>query len=172
MKKKMRVFRKGKHFKSAGRKFTPLEKATDEVGGGKNIDVDGGLMPPSAETVRARSSLTGFIVISFFVLIVFNIFTAHCSAVTLLLAQEALVKVLPDYDEIVTESKIFSELEINAVKSRLGGNPGSNPQKNDFYFGVKDGKKVGAAIILEEPGKFGIMKIAVGLTMEGEVYAV
>ncbi|MBU4479494.1 MAG: FMN-binding protein, partial [Candidatus Omnitrophica bacterium] len=32
--------------------------------------------------------------------------------------------------------------------------------------------KVGAAIILEEPGKFGIMKIAVGLTMEGEVYAV
>ncbi len=41
-------------------KFTPLEKATDKVGGGKNIGADGGLMPPSAETVRERSSLTGF----------------------------------------------------------------------------------------------------------------
>ncbi|MBU4304170.1 MAG: hypothetical protein KJ893_00865 [Candidatus Omnitrophica bacterium] len=36
--------------------FTPLEKATDEVGGGKNIDADA----PSAESVRERSSLTGF----------------------------------------------------------------------------------------------------------------
>ncbi|MCG2703521.1 MAG: 4-alpha-glucanotransferase [Candidatus Omnitrophica bacterium] len=40
--------------------FTPLEKAPDEVGGGRNIDADGGLMPPLAETVRERSSLTGF----------------------------------------------------------------------------------------------------------------
>ena len=28
--------------------FTPLEKATDKVGGGKNIGADGGLMPPQA----------------------------------------------------------------------------------------------------------------------------
>ncbi|MBL7130564.1 MAG: hypothetical protein ISS45_04045, partial [Candidatus Omnitrophica bacterium] len=40
--------------------FTPLEKATDKVGGGKDRAADGGLMPPSAETVRERSSLTGF----------------------------------------------------------------------------------------------------------------
>ncbi len=39
--------------------FTPLEKATDEVGG-ENKEADGGLMPPSAHTVRERSSLTGF----------------------------------------------------------------------------------------------------------------
>ena len=55
--------------------FTPLERSPDEVGGGKNIDADGGLMPPlaplyskhltgSAETVREqRSSLTGFTII-------------------------------------------------------------------------------------------------------------
>ena len=51
--------------------FTPLEKVhpvrdlsltgqADEVGGEKNIDTGGGLMPPPAETVRERSSLTGF----------------------------------------------------------------------------------------------------------------
>ena len=43
--------------------FTPLEKATDEVGGGKDIGSDCGLMPLSAETVRERSSLTGFTLI-------------------------------------------------------------------------------------------------------------
>ncbi|MFH1578244.1 MAG: OstA-like protein [Candidatus Omnitrophota bacterium] len=50
--------------------FTPLEKATEEVGGGKDLDADGGLMPPSAETVSPvrnkisngvrENSLTGF----------------------------------------------------------------------------------------------------------------
>ncbi|MFH1083015.1 MAG: ATP-binding protein [Pseudomonadota bacterium] len=40
--------------------FTPLEKATDEVGGRIPYKADGGLMPPSAQTVRGRSSLTGF----------------------------------------------------------------------------------------------------------------
>ncbi|MCG2712797.1 MAG: FMN-binding protein [Candidatus Omnitrophica bacterium] len=113
-----------------------------------------------------------FTIIYFFVLITFNIFTTHCLAVTLLLEKEALIKVLPDYDEIVTESKTFSESEINAVKIRLGENLGSNPQKIDFYFAVKDGAKAGTAIILEEPGNFGTMKIAVGLTMQGKVYAV
>ncbi|MBU2574329.1 MAG: trypsin-like serine protease [Elusimicrobia bacterium] len=39
--------------------FTPLEKAADKAGGGKNIDADGGLMSPLAETVR-ENSLTGF----------------------------------------------------------------------------------------------------------------
>ncbi|MCG2703313.1 MAG: prepilin-type N-terminal cleavage/methylation domain-containing protein [Candidatus Omnitrophica bacterium] len=56
------MFRKKISFASA-RAFTPLEKATDEVGGGKNIDAAGGLMPMSAETVRERSSLTGFTLI-------------------------------------------------------------------------------------------------------------
>ena len=43
--------------------FTPLEKATDKAGGGKDIAADGGLMPPSAGTVREQSSLTGFTLI-------------------------------------------------------------------------------------------------------------
>ncbi|MFH1577891.1 MAG: acyloxyacyl hydrolase [Candidatus Omnitrophota bacterium] len=41
--------------------FTPLEKATDKVGGGKDIDTDGGLMPPSAPL--ERNFLTGFTII-------------------------------------------------------------------------------------------------------------
>jgi general secretion pathway protein D len=41
-----------------GTSFTPLEKATDKVGG-KDIDADGGLMPPSAHPLR-ENSLTGF----------------------------------------------------------------------------------------------------------------
>ena len=36
--------------------FTPLEKATDEAGGEKNIDAD----PVLLNGVRERSSLTGF----------------------------------------------------------------------------------------------------------------
>ena len=44
------------------REFTPLEKATNEIGGKYLIKADGGIMPPSAHTVRGRSSLTGFIV--------------------------------------------------------------------------------------------------------------
>jgi len=43
--------------------FTPLEKATDEVGGRIPYKADGGLMPLSAQTVRGRSSLTGFTLI-------------------------------------------------------------------------------------------------------------
>ncbi len=42
------------------RPFTPLEKATNEIGGNYLIKPDGGIMPPSAHTVRRRSSLTGF----------------------------------------------------------------------------------------------------------------
>ncbi|MFH1578308.1 MAG: hypothetical protein ABIC18_04495 [Candidatus Omnitrophota bacterium] len=54
-------------------KFTPLEKATDKVGGGKNIDADGSLkqnVSPirnkisngvrESSSVMGRSSLTGF----------------------------------------------------------------------------------------------------------------
>jgi hypothetical protein len=40
--------------------FTPLEKATDFNRWSTDSQADGGLMPPSAQTVRERSSLTGF----------------------------------------------------------------------------------------------------------------
>ncbi|MBU4304253.1 MAG: prepilin-type N-terminal cleavage/methylation domain-containing protein, partial [Candidatus Omnitrophica bacterium] len=61
--------------------FTPLEKATDEVSGEKNIDADGSLMPPSAETVspiknnisngiKGRSSLTGFTLIELMLVVI------------------------------------------------------------------------------------------------------
>lgn len=41
--------------------FTPLEKSIDEVGGKPIGQPDGDLKPPSASTVRGRSSLTRFI---------------------------------------------------------------------------------------------------------------
>ena len=40
--------------------FTPLEKATDFNRWSLPLKADGGLMSPSAETERVRSSLTGF----------------------------------------------------------------------------------------------------------------
>lgn len=40
--------------------FTPLEKATDFNRWSLPIKADGGIKPPSAQTVRGRSSLTGF----------------------------------------------------------------------------------------------------------------
>ncbi|MFA5361948.1 MAG: hypothetical protein WC335_01705 [Candidatus Omnitrophota bacterium] len=41
-------------------RFTPLEKATDFSRWYADFYADGGLMPPSAKTVRGQSSLTGF----------------------------------------------------------------------------------------------------------------
>ena len=40
--------------------FTPLEKSNDEVNNKIPYKTDGGLMPPSAQIVKERSSLTGF----------------------------------------------------------------------------------------------------------------
>ena len=41
-------------------RFTPLEKAADFNRWSSPIEADGGLKPPSVQTVRERSSLTGF----------------------------------------------------------------------------------------------------------------
>ena len=51
------------------RVFTPIEKATDEAGG-ENKEADGGLMPPSAHTVRERSSLMGFTLLEIMITVV------------------------------------------------------------------------------------------------------
>jgi len=58
------------YYLSNKRLFTPLEKATEEVGGRVPYKADGGLMPPSAQTVRGRGSLTGFTLILFCLIIV------------------------------------------------------------------------------------------------------
>jgi len=47
-------------YKYEKRGFTPLEKATDFSRWSLPIEGDGGLKPPSPQTVRERSSLTGF----------------------------------------------------------------------------------------------------------------
>jgi prepilin-type N-terminal cleavage/methylation domain-containing protein len=53
------------HFGSVQRlaAFTPLEKAADFNRRSTPFKADGGLKPPSAQTVRERSSLTGFTMI-------------------------------------------------------------------------------------------------------------
>ena len=50
--------------------LAPSEKATDKASGGKDIAADGGLRPPSAGTVRERSSLTGFTFLVAFVCVI------------------------------------------------------------------------------------------------------
>ncbi len=56
------IYKKALDLVCAGKlsSFTPLEKAAEFIRRSLPYKADGGLMPPSAYTVRERSSLTGF----------------------------------------------------------------------------------------------------------------
>ncbi len=68
--------------------FTPLEKAAEFIQRSLPYKADGGLMPPSAYTVRERSSLTGFTAI----VIAQDIQESKCGAKIIETKGEAFVK--------------------------------------------------------------------------------
>ncbi len=103
-----------------------------------------------------------------------------CYAFVLLTKEQAFKKVLgKDYD-IVIETKELKGETLAKVKRRLGGKlvhyqAGSESRrveeetKIDFHFAVKDGKKVGVAIIDVEPGKWGPVEFFIALDLEATV---
>lgn len=101
-------------------------------------------------------------------------------AMELLTKEQALKQIFPDADKVVEEKQSLTADVESKIKNRLGSelvfrSKGSKSKEvtekkeYTFYFGIKNGKKVGAAVIEEEPGKWGLVKFIVGLDMNGKV---
>lgn len=106
--------------------------------------------------------------------------SAASSAMTLLTEEEALKEMFPDADTVVSEMKILDPAEVDALNDRIGGRlvlyqKGSKSEKlaekddYTFYFGIKDGKKTGVAVMDTQPGKWGPVQFIIALDMEGKV---
>lgn len=119
-----------------------------------------------------------------FLAIIFLFFSAsQCFAITLLIKEEALERLFPDADEITEQKITASSKQINAIKQALGGKlvhtlKGTEAYELDaqkefiFYFGKKTGKVIGVALILKEPGKWGLIKFIVRMSPEPAIEAV
>ncbi|MFW6134771.1 MAG: FMN-binding protein [Elusimicrobiota bacterium] len=96
--------------------------------------------------------------------------------------KEALNKIFKDCDRIVEEKVVLSGLKEKKVREKLGGSlfdwtPLSRAERKKFtekstytfYFGIKEGKKTGAALIETQPGKWGPMEFLIQMSMDGKV---
>lgn len=86
--------------------------------------------------------------------------------------QKALKEMLPGAASIEKVVKPVTAAELSAIKKELGGKlyadgkPGITPKEFTFYFGMKDGKKTGVAMMQHEPGKWGVVGFSVGMTAD------
>ncbi|MCX6842562.1 MAG: FMN-binding protein [candidate division WOR-3 bacterium] len=101
-------------------------------------------------------------------------------AVVLLNHDAALKAMFPNADKVVTEDKALTADQIAAVKGLCGdkwtlyqsGAKTEEVAENDtvsFYFGTKDGKKTGVALVEVQPGKWGPVKYVVAMDLAGKV---
>lgn len=81
--------------------------------------------------------------------------------------EQALMKVLPDCDEILYDEIILTDDEKNQLQNRLG----RKIFENSFitYIGINTGKVAGYAIITEEVGKFHPYTFIVSVSPKGEI---
>ncbi len=109
--------------------------------------------------------------------------TGVCDAFTLLTKEEALTKIFGSNSEITVETKVLEGQKLSDIKKRLGGNlvyhqAGSESgrvagrKKIDFHFASRNGKKIGVAIVDEEPGKWGPVKFIIAMDLRGVVKVV
>jgi hypothetical protein len=101
-------------------------------------------------------------------------------AVVLLNHDAALKAMFPNADKVVTEAVAMTADQIAAVKGLCGdkwtlypsGSKTEAVTENDtvsFYFGTKDGKKIGVALMEMQPGKWGPVHYIVALDLAGKV---
>jgi uncharacterized protein with FMN-binding domain len=101
-------------------------------------------------------------------------------AVVLLNHDAALKTMFPNADKVVTEAVALTADQIAAVKGLCGdkwtlyqsGSKTEEVAENDtvpFYFGIKDGKKTGVALMEMQPGKWGPVHYIVALDLAGKV---
>ncbi|MFA5362277.1 MAG: hypothetical protein WC335_03385 [Candidatus Omnitrophota bacterium] len=128
--------------------FTPLEKATDFSRWSTDFYADGGLMPPSAKTVRGQSSLTGFTFIEMFIVIILIGILAGI--------------VVPKFVEFRNEARIAAEeASVHSIQSaiKLYSIDSALKNRKPFYPAVLDTAGTGYAtpdnplfgVILQNP---------------------
>lgn len=119
--------------------------------------------------MRSKKHLTVIIVC-----VIIGILSTSVYAVRLLTKKIALKKMLPEAESIVEETRKLTKEEKEKIKKNLGGvmvfyQHGSESEKvyerteYTFYFGMKDGKKTGVAIIDKQPGKWGPVEYIIAL---------
>jgi Na+-translocating ferredoxin:NAD+ oxidoreductase RnfG subunit len=97
--------------------------------------------------------------------------SANSQAMNLVSQDEALKQMLPNADKIVSEAKALTPDQIETLKQQLGGSlmvkepPKGTKETTDytFYFGMKDGKKTGVAVMEAQPGKWGMVKMIIAM---------
>lgn len=103
-----------------------------------------------------------------------------CYATQLLNKEEAFHKVFGEGVHVSRETKELTPEKIKKIKERLGGilhyiNQDAKVQvipddvRIDFDFAIKDGQKIGVAIIDIEPGKWGPVELIVAMDLNGIV---
>ena len=104
-------------------------------------------------------------------------------AFTLLTLKEALLEVFGPGTKIIKQTKrLRGDIE-DRVLERLGGSLVYNQEgsesaavmaskKIDFYFAEKDGKKIGVAVVDDEPGKWGPVEFMIAMDLRGAVQRV
>jgi Na+-translocating ferredoxin:NAD+ oxidoreductase RnfG subunit len=107
------------------------------------------------------------------------ILAAPSFAVRLLTEDQALKKMFPEADSIVTETKVLDPTEMDQLKARTkklvlyqkGSKSKELAEKNDytFYFAMKNGIRTGVAVMEMQPGKWGPVQFIVALDMEAKV---
>ena len=101
-------------------------------------------------------------------------------AITLMTEREALRQAFRKSDETVSEEKTLSAGQHEHILQSLGGKwvnhtegelaDAISAQRNfTFHFAIKDGKKTSAALILEEPGKWGPIQFMIQFTLDGSI---
>lgn len=108
--------------------------------------------------------------------LVFLFLTSSSFALT---KEEILKTVFGTDTQIVTETKNISAGKLAKMRERLGGAFNYVPKgstikfeeknKADFLFVVKEGKKVGVAVIDQEQGKWGPMDVIAAMDLNGAV---
>ena len=102
------------------------------------------------------------------------------AGVVLLNQEQALKQMFPAAAKVVHEAHVFTAEQAEAAKAQLGGkwtlyqsgSKAEEAKENDsvtFYFGMKDGKKTGVALVEVQPGKWGPVKYIVALDLSGKV---
>ena len=110
------------------------------------------------------------------VCVIVGIFYTSVYAVRLLSKKIALTKMLPEAETVVEEKRKMTPAVKEEIKKRLGGilvfyQADSEAEREKvyesdeyiFYFGMKDGKKTGVALIEIQPGKWGPVEYIIAL---------
>jgi Na+-translocating ferredoxin:NAD+ oxidoreductase RnfG subunit len=123
-----------------------------------------------------KKGLLAFTVTIFFIEC---ILAASLCAVRLLTEEQALKDMFPEADSIVNETKILDPNELSKLTARIkklvlyqkGSKSEELAAKNDysFYFAMKDGEKIGVAVMEMQPGKWGPVQFIIALDMDGRV---